>query len=167
MFVMMVGFPLGAALVNSIFDIVEELNIWMPFPQNPDLPHHLQCNALIGNPNEVGSYLAVATLAALAGAIADVARRKSFVLAALLLGAGVIASQTLTAFVALIAGAFVLFGVVETGPGGGCDCAGRGRIFARCATRDDHGAFDSGARLQPARQRQTDAFISALMVTVR
>jgi O-antigen ligase len=112
-FLPLLALPLGAATANAIADILEELNLWMPFPPKPGLTHHLQCNAFIGNPNEVGSYLAVATLACLAAAIADRDRRKWFAIGALVLSAGVVASQTLTALIALIAGAFVLFALIS------------------------------------------------------
>jgi putative inorganic carbon (HCO3(-)) transporter len=107
-FLLLLVLPLGAAVVNAVVDILEELNLWMPFPETPELSHHLQCYAFIGNPNEVGSYLAVAALACLAAAIADDERRIVFGIAAAVLASGVVASQTLTAFIALIAGAFVL-----------------------------------------------------------
>ncbi len=109
----LLGLPLGAAIVNALVDILEELNLWRPFPPNPELTQHLRSNAFIGNPNEVGSYLAVAALACLAAAIADVGRRRWFVIGAAVLSAGVVASQTLTAVVALIAGAFVLFALIS------------------------------------------------------
>jgi O-antigen ligase len=112
-FLPLLGLPLGAAVANAVVVILEELNIWAPFSPNPELTHHLQSNAFIGNPNEVGSYLAVAALACMAAAIADVARRRWFVIAAVVLLAGVVASQTLTAVVALIAGAFVLFALIS------------------------------------------------------
>jgi O-antigen ligase len=109
----LLALPLGAATVNAIVDILEELNLWMPFPPKPELTHHFQCNAFIGNPNEVGSYLAVGTLACLAAAIADRARRTWFGIAAVVLTAGVVASQTLTALMALVAGAIVLFALIS------------------------------------------------------
>ncbi|MEA2570720.1 MAG: hypothetical protein QOI24_2721 [Acidobacteriota bacterium] len=112
-FLALVSVPLVAAVINAVVDILQELNIWMPFGTQPDMRHHFQCTALIGNPNEIGSYLAVAALACLAAAIADRERRKWFASAAFLLLAGVIAAQTLTALAALVAGAFVLFALVS------------------------------------------------------
>jgi len=112
-FLLLIAVPLVAAVVNAIVDVLQELNVWMPFGVEPDVRHHFQCTAFIGNPNEIGSYLAVATLACIAAATADRARRKWFACAAVPLVAGVIASQTLTALVALIAGAFVLFALVS------------------------------------------------------
>jgi O-antigen ligase len=112
-FLALVAVPLVAAVINAVIDILQELNIWMPFGTQPDVRHHYQCTALVGNPNEIGSYLAVAALACLAAAIADRERRKWFASAAILLLAGVIASQTLTALAAFVAGAFVLFALVS------------------------------------------------------
>lgn len=112
-FLPLLAVPFIAASANAIIDILQELNVWMPFGTQSDVRHHYQCTALIGNPNEVGGYLSVAALACIAAAIADSARRKWFAFGATLLVAGVIASQTLTAVAALIAGAFVLFALVS------------------------------------------------------
>jgi O-antigen ligase len=112
-FLPLVALPLLAAAGNAVIDILQETNIWMPFGTLPDVRHHYQCTAFIGNPNEVGSYLAVASLGCIAAAIADRARRPWFAGAAVLLVAGVVASQTLTALASLIAGVFVLFALVS------------------------------------------------------
>jgi VanZ family protein len=109
----LVALPLLAAGFNAVVDILQELNIWMPFGTRPDVRHHHQCTAFIGNPNEVGSYLAVAALACMAAAVADAARRRWFAAGAALLVAGLVASQTLTAFAALIAGTIALFALVS------------------------------------------------------
>src|SRR3954468_12069827 len=58
--------PLAAAVVNAIVVILEETSVWMPFGEQSGIAHHLQCNALIGNPNELGGYLGCAALAAAA-----------------------------------------------------------------------------------------------------
>jgi O-antigen ligase len=109
----LVALPLVAAGFNAVVDILQELHVWMPFGTRPDVRYHQQCTAFIGNPNEVGSYLAVAALACMAAAIADAARRRWFAAGAMLLVAGLVASQTLTAFVALIAGMVALFALVS------------------------------------------------------
>lgn len=109
----LIAVPLVAAIINAVIDILQELNIWMPFGTQPDVRHHFQCTALVGNPNEIGSYLAVAALACLAAAVVDRERRKWFAAGAVVLVAGIIASQTLTAFAAFVAGAFILFGLVS------------------------------------------------------
>jgi len=109
----LVALPLLAAAFNAAVVILQELNVWMPFGTRPDVRHHLQCTAFIGNPNEVGSYLAVAALVCMAAAFADAARRRWFAAGAALLVAGLVASQTLTAFAAFIAGMIALFALVS------------------------------------------------------
>jgi O-antigen ligase len=103
-----VGVPLAAAAANALLVIVEELNLWMPFGEQRGVLHHLQCTALVGNPNEVGGYLGVAALACLAMLAARRAWTFWSVAAAVVLIAGLIASRTLTSMVAFAAGALVM-----------------------------------------------------------
>jgi O-antigen ligase len=101
--------PLVAAALNAALVIVEEANLWMPFGVKSGIPHHLQCNALIGNPNELGAYLGVAALALLA---AVTARRRRFdwmSIAAVVVVGGLLVSQTLTAALALSAALLMMF----------------------------------------------------------
>ena len=103
----MVIVPLVAAAANALLVIAEESRLWMPFGVRAG-DHHLQCTALVGNPNEVGSYLAIAALAALAmwtGPSLRILSGTAFVV----LIAGLIASRTLTAMAAFAAGAVVMF----------------------------------------------------------
>jgi O-antigen ligase len=99
--------PLAAAVVNAILTIIEETKLWMPFGEHSNIPHHVQCNALIGNPNELGGYLGIAALAA----IAIVATRRwgarSIAVASILVVA-LLFSQTLTAIVAFAAAFFCM-----------------------------------------------------------
>lgn len=91
--------PLAAAIVNAILTIIEELRLWMPFGEHNGIPHHVQCNALIGNPNELGGYLGIAALAA----IAIIATRRwgaRAIAVASTLVVALLFSQTLTAIVA-------------------------------------------------------------------
>jgi O-antigen ligase len=88
--------PLAAAVMNALLLIVEETNLWMPFGVQAGIKHHLQCNALIGNPNELGGYLGIATLAA----IALLDRRFRSIAIVAILGIALLVSQTLTAIVA-------------------------------------------------------------------
>jgi len=106
---LLLAVPLVAAMVNVILVIVEETGLWMPFGEVKNIPHHLQCDALIGNPNEVGIYLGAALLAALAASRLNILS----VVIALILGAGLIASQTLTAMLALAAGAFCMLAITS------------------------------------------------------
>jgi O-antigen ligase len=107
----LVAVPLVAACANALLVVVEEANLWMPFGEHPELPHHLQCDALIGNPNEVGGYLGAALLAALAAIAAKRSGTRwkiGDVLLVAMLGAALFACQTLTAIIAFILAALVM-----------------------------------------------------------
>jgi len=106
---LLVAAPLVAAVTNALLVIVEETNLWMPFGVQAGLPHHLQCNALIGNPNEIGGYLGAAALAIMAVIAArDRTNRGNMrdILIATVLVIALIACQTLTAILAFAAAAF-------------------------------------------------------------
>jgi hypothetical protein len=100
--------PLVAAVANALLVMVEETKLWMPFGVKSGVAHHLQCSALVGNPNEVGAYLGAAALAAIA-AVSVRESKRAAALAALVLMAGLLATQTLTATAALTVAAFVMF----------------------------------------------------------
>ena len=97
--------PLAAAAINAILTIVEELKLWMPFGEHSDIPHHVQCNALIGNPNELGGYLGIAALAAIA---IGITRRRAVMAIASILIVALLFSQTLTAIIAFAAALFCM-----------------------------------------------------------
>jgi O-antigen ligase len=108
---MLVAAPLAAAAMNALLVIIEETNLWMPFGEHPGVPHHVQCTALIGNPNEIGGYLGAATLAILAVIAARDAEERWNVLhvtVAAVLIVALVACQTLTAIIAFSVAAFVM-----------------------------------------------------------
>ncbi|HXH39714.1 MAG TPA: O-antigen ligase family protein [Thermoanaerobaculia bacterium] len=108
---LLVSIPLAAAVTNALLVIVEEANLWMPFGVQAGVPHHLQCDALIGNPNEVGSYLGAAALAAVAAIAARDAKERwkpGYVIAAAVLVIALVACQTLTAIIAFAMAAFFI-----------------------------------------------------------
>jgi O-antigen ligase len=55
-----------AALLNAALAALQEYGIWNPFEFSEKLPAHLTATALIGNPNDVGGYLALCTVVLLA-----------------------------------------------------------------------------------------------------
>src|SRR5581483_2007701 len=103
--------PLIAAVPNVVLIILEESRVWMPFGEEKSIAHHLQCDALIGNPNEAGCYFAAAALACVAYAVTR--SRTAGVISGLVVIAGLIASQTLTALVAFAAGVFCMVAVMS------------------------------------------------------
>ena len=111
---LLVAAPLVAAVANALLVIVEEVNLWMPFGVQSGVPHHVQCDALIGNPNEVGGYLGAAALAAIAViASRDAENRWKLrdVLVAAVLVAGLVVCQTLTSIIAFAAAAFFMIAI--------------------------------------------------------
>lgn len=108
---LLISVPLVAAVANALLVIVEETNLWMPFGVHAGVPHHLQCDALIGNPNEVGGYLGAAALAAVAFiASRDAEERWNVgnIVALVVLGVALLACQTLTAIIAFATAAFFM-----------------------------------------------------------
>lgn len=113
---LLIAAPLAAAVVNALLVIVEETNLWMPFGVQSNVPHHVQCDALIGNPNEVGGYLGAAALAAMAViASRDPENRwkPRDVLVAAILVAGLFACQTLTSIIAFTAAALFMIAITS------------------------------------------------------
>lgn len=98
-----------AALINTLLAALQEYGLYQPFTVDPDTYRHLTATALIGNPNIVGSYLAlVAVILAAAAARIGGARRWLYALGAFFTAAGVFVSQTRTAVIALMAGLVLL-----------------------------------------------------------
>lgn len=101
--------PLFVAVMNALLVLIEELGLWMPFGENPAVPHHLQCSALIGNPNEVGSYLCLATLAAAAVVSTRPTRGNKVLLT--ILAAALVGSRTLSGIIACAAGVLAMVAI--------------------------------------------------------
>jgi O-antigen ligase len=98
--VLMIG-----ACVNAILVILQELKLWTPFNPAPEVNTHLGSVGLLGNPNDVGTFLAPAALAAIVMTVsAKGNRQRSYAAIAALLVAGVAASATRTAIGALVIG---------------------------------------------------------------
>lgn len=101
--VLMIGCCVNAAVV-----ILQELKIWTPFPSLPDSTTHYGSVGLLGNTNDVGTFLAGPALAAIVlGVTASGRRRWAYAAISILLVAGLAASGTRTALVALVAALIV------------------------------------------------------------
>ncbi|HJW94853.1 MAG TPA: O-antigen ligase family protein [Thermoanaerobaculia bacterium] len=102
------------ACINAIVVILQELKIWTPYQAAPDVRTHMGSVALLGNPNDVGTYLAAPALAAVAMAVvARGKRRWIYTAVSVLLIAGMVASATRTAIIALLF-ALVVFAVTSS-----------------------------------------------------
>jgi MYXO-CTERM domain-containing protein len=97
--------------VNAVIVILQELKVWTPFSPSPDTATHYGSVALLGNANDVGTFLAAPAVAAIVLAVTATGRRR-WIYAAIsaLLVAGLAASGTRTALGALVA-ALVVFGI--------------------------------------------------------
>jgi hypothetical protein len=89
----------AASVVNTLLAIAQRLDIYNPFDFPAEVPHRMRTTALIGNPNDVGASLAVCFIVILAYAL--VSRCWIFTAIAALLFAGVVASDALTAMIAI------------------------------------------------------------------
>lgn len=92
------------AIVNAIVAIPQSFGKWVIFPIAKKYDQRLLTSALIGNVNEVGAYLLLPFLAAIAAAIAWKKMRPAFAVAVLVLGAGVVAAQSVTSMAAAVCG---------------------------------------------------------------
>jgi len=102
------GLIVPAAIVNALVYMLQELDVWSPFATDIRGGEHLTRTALLGNPNDVGSYLVVPALVATALALSQ--RRWRFVwgLAAALIVAATFMTHTVAAIGALIVAVPVL-----------------------------------------------------------
>jgi O-antigen ligase len=100
-----------ACCVNAGIVILQELKIWTPFPPSQDTATHYGSVALLGNSNDVGTYLVAPAVAAIVLAV-TAARWRRWIYAAVstLLVAGIAASGTRTALGALVI-ALVVFAI--------------------------------------------------------
>ncbi|HEV2718896.1 MAG TPA: O-antigen ligase family protein, partial [Thermoanaerobaculia bacterium] len=99
--VLMIG-----AVVNAALVILQETNLWTPLKVT--IKGHYGSVGLLGNANDVGTFLVAPALAALVMAVTAAGwRRWIYAVMALLLGGGIAASGTRTALVALVAALLV------------------------------------------------------------
>lgn len=94
---------LAPAVINAIVIALQEYGIWQPFKFPEQAAGHLSSSALIGNPNDVGSYLVVPAVAAtVASATTKGYRRLGYSVVASIVVFGLITSATRTAIIAFI-----------------------------------------------------------------
>jgi O-antigen ligase len=95
------------AAVNAALALSQSTKIWMPWIVDPRIPERLRTTGLVGNPNDLGTYLVLPALAATAAAIAW-PRQKWLYLMVFLLVVGIVSAQSVTPLGALVAGFFAM-----------------------------------------------------------
>jgi hypothetical protein len=95
------------AAINATVSTLQSTGIWYPWAVDPRIPQRLRTTGLIGNPNDLGTYLVVPAIAAIAAAVVWRNHKWLYALAALLL-VGVASAQSVTPVVAAAAGLFAL-----------------------------------------------------------
>jgi O-antigen ligase len=95
------------AAINAILSTLQSTGIWYPWAVDPRMPQRLRTTGLIGNPNDLGTYLVVPAIAAIAAAVVWRNHKWLYALAALML-AGVASAQSVTPVLAAAAGLFAL-----------------------------------------------------------
>lgn len=96
------------ALVNTAVVTLQALKIWNPWVFPSDTAPRLMKNALLGNPDDVAVYLITPALFAFAAAFSVSRARFVYAAAGVILVAGVLATETVSAILALACGIGVL-----------------------------------------------------------
>ena len=100
-----------ACCVNAAVTVLQELGIWNPVPSAEG---HYGSVGLMGNPNDVGTFLLVPAVAAVVMAVISAGRRRwVYVVVSMLLVSGMIASATRTALFAFV-GAMLVLALLQT-----------------------------------------------------
>jgi O-antigen ligase len=107
------GLALAGAIPNAILAMLQRTSIWNPFHLDPHLSAHLRTSALLGNANDVGSYLMPVALMAVVWAV--ISRRAVWWAAAGVAAGGLMASEALSALAAFFAGCLVLVAMLPRG----------------------------------------------------
>src|SRR5581483_3349869 len=99
------------ALINAVVVLLQEAAIWNPFfPTHSEHEFH---SGLVGNPDDIGMFLVLPTLATCGLVFVGRSRRVLHAAAAVLLLASAVANHTLTALIALAAGLLAMIFIVS------------------------------------------------------
>ena len=89
----------GAGVINAVVAVLQATSIADPLKLDPAIAVHLRTTGLLGNPNDVGSYLMPVSLLLVCAAVAT--RRRYWWGAAAITALGLLASGALTSMIAL------------------------------------------------------------------
>lgn len=95
------------AAVSAILATLQSTQIWYPWTVDDRVPMRLRTTGLIGNPNDLGTYLVLPALAAFAAGLAW-RRHRWLLIVAMVLVAGLASAQSVTPFIAAVAGVFIM-----------------------------------------------------------
>lgn len=95
------------AAANAALATLQSTQFWAPWEIDPRIPLRLRTTGLIGNPNDLGTYLVLPVLAAFGAGLAWRRHRWLLVLAMVLV-AGLASAQSVTPFIAAAAGVFIM-----------------------------------------------------------
>ncbi|HEU4888613.1 MAG TPA: O-antigen ligase family protein [Thermoanaerobaculia bacterium] len=95
------------AAVNAALAVLQSTQFWYPWEIDPRTPMRVRTTGLIGNPNDLGTYLVLPALAAFSAGLVW-RRHRWLLIVAMLLVAGLASAQSVTPFIAAMAGVFVM-----------------------------------------------------------
>lgn len=102
-----IAWCLVPAAMNAVVFLLQRFHVWNPIRFPADVPEHFRYTALVGNPDDVASFLVAPAVVAVALALSQTKRRFVWTIAAGLLLAAVVTGQ-LTAIIACVAALLVM-----------------------------------------------------------
>ena len=97
---LVIAVPLIPAAINAVMFLLQRFHVWNPMRFPDEVPDQFRYTALIGNPDDVGSFLVVPAMVAIALAVVDRRRRALWVPVSALIVAG-LATGRLTSLIAV------------------------------------------------------------------
>lgn len=99
---------LAPAIVNAVVFLLQSSTPWRAFFTRTD--EHMAKTALLGNPNDVGTFLVAPAIVAMGFALSETGRRRAaFIATAVLIVLALLTTQALTAIASLCAGALTIY----------------------------------------------------------
>lgn len=108
--ILLAGIVFIPASVNALLAMMQRAGIYNPMRFASNIPDRIRTTAMVGNPNDLGVYLLFPAIAALAYALTwkNPVGRAAFVLLSIVLAAGILATDTITAIGAYVVSCAVM-----------------------------------------------------------